>query len=84
VIEYDHGHFLAAAWDNNKYIFIDHEQERIETIVVHPHKLNFAIRCWGLAKVPQFDIVSCPFVIARDNIGLVLIDVKNYRAFMFT
>ncbi len=25
VIEYDHGHFLAAAWDNNKYIFIDHE-----------------------------------------------------------
>ena len=25
VIEYDHGYFLAAAWDNNKYIFIDHE-----------------------------------------------------------
>ena len=38
VIEYDHGYFLATAWDNNKYIFIDHEQERIETVVVHPHR----------------------------------------------
>ena len=28
--------------------------------------------------------MSCPFVIARDNVGLTLIDVKNFRAFMFT
>jgi hypothetical protein len=25
VIEYEHNKFLAASWDNNKFIFIDHE-----------------------------------------------------------
>lgn len=30
VIEYETGHFLAVAWDNNKYIFIDHTREVIE------------------------------------------------------
>jgi hypothetical protein len=30
VIEYREGQFLAVAWDNNKYIFIDHLKERIE------------------------------------------------------
>lgn len=51
---------------------------------MHPYKENFHIRCWGLAKVPNFDIVSCPFVIARDNVGLTLIDVKNFKVYMFS
>lgn len=37
-----------------------------------------------MAKVPSFDIVTCPFVIARDNVGLTLIDVKNFKVYMFS
>ncbi len=83
VIEYETGHFLAVAWDNNKYIFIDHTREVIEQIIMHPSKDNYSVRCWGLELVPDFDLKRCPFVLARDNIGLVLINVSKKKAFLF-
>ena len=82
VIEYREGHFLAVAWDNNKYIFIDHLKERIEQIIMHPRKDNYSVRCWGLELLPDFDLKTCPFAIARDNIGIVLIDISRRRAFL--
>jgi len=75
VIEYDKGLFLAVAWDNNKFIFIDNKLESVDSIILHPKNDNFNIRCWGLEKVPDFDLKKCPFIVARDNIGIVLIDV---------
>lgn len=81
IIEFAPGHFLAAVWDSNKYIVIDHEQERIETTIVHPHKENYQCRCWGLVKYPGFDIDTLPFLVVRDNTGVVLIDVKQYKAY---
>ena len=38
-------------------------------------------RCWGLMKIPNFDIEDLPFLMARDNTGLVLIDVVNLKAY---
>jgi hypothetical protein len=75
---------LAVAWDNNKFIFIDNESESITCILNHPTSEKQNIRCWGLAKVSDFDINKCPFVISRDNIGYVLINVKTMKAYQWT
>ena len=80
MIEYKTGHFLAVAWDNNKYIFIDHMQEKVEQIIMHPHKHNYSVRCWGLELMPDFDIKKNPFAMARDSVGLVLIDISKRKA----
>lgn len=50
---------------------------------MHPSKDNYSVRCWGLELVPDFDLKKCPFVLARDNIGLVLINVSKKKAFLF-
>jgi hypothetical protein len=42
---------------------------------------KFNIRCWGLSKVADFDMISNPWIIARDNTGYVLINVKTIRAY---
>ena len=80
VIEYDIDKFLGVAWENNKFIFIDHQKEKITDIVPHP-KPNQKMRCWGLQKVADFDKVSCPFIIARDNSGLVLVNIKTKKTY---
>ena len=36
VLEYQPNKFLAVSWDNNKYIFIDHDKESIVNILAHP------------------------------------------------
>ena len=79
VIEYSPGHFLCSVWDSNKFIVIDHEQERISEVITHP--TGTQTRCWGLQKIPGFDLDSVPFVIARDNTGLVIIDVIKNKAY---
>lgn len=76
VIEYDHGRFLAAIWDATKYVLIDHEQETMGEMIAHPKQDEQQVRCWGLAKLPDFSLSKLPFIIARDNTGLVLIDIK--------
>jgi len=81
VIEYDNDKFLAVSWDNNKFIFIDHKQENIVNILTHTMPEKFNIRCWGMAKVADFDIVKCPFVMTRDNTGFVLVNVKTIKAY---
>lgn len=48
VIEYDTNKYLAASWDNNKYIFIDHSLQKIVSVVTHPLPNQFSVRCWGL------------------------------------
>lgn len=50
--------------------------------MVHPLTEKFNIRCWGLAKVADFDLEKNPFVISRDNAGYVLINVKTNKAYM--
>ena len=82
MIEYKAGQFLAVAWDNNKFIFIDHIQARIEQIIMHPHKENHSVRCWGLELMPNFDMKKCPFALVRDSVGLVLIDISKRKAFL--
>jgi hypothetical protein len=81
VIEYEHNKFLAASWDNNKFIFIDHEQEAIVNILSHPMQDKFNIRCWGLAMVADFHPIQNPWIIARDNTGYVVINVKTVKAY---
>lgn len=51
---------------------------------MHPKKDNYSVRCWGLELVPDFDIKKCPFAVARDNLGIVLIDISRRRAFWLT
>jgi hypothetical protein len=36
IIEYDQEKYLAVSWDNNKYIFIDNNEEQITNILAHP------------------------------------------------
>lgn len=36
VLEYEEDKFIAVAWDNNKYIFIDNKAENITHILAHP------------------------------------------------
>ena len=83
VLEYTPGKFLAASWDNSKFIFIDHETESILTTIEHPVK-GVNMRCWGLAKVSDFDIIKCPYVFARDNTGILLINVQSYKVHRFS
>ena len=83
VIEYSTGKFLAAVWDSTKYITIDHEQERMGKHINHPQAAKGQVRCWGIEKVPGFDMLKMPFLIARDNTGIVLVDVKNHLAYQF-
>ena len=75
---------MAAVWDNSKYILIDHEQERMGKHIPHPlaKKMTHA-RCWGLQKIPGFSLARLPYIVCRDNTGLVLIDVRNCAAYMF-
>ena len=82
IIEYDKEMYLAVSWDNNKYIFINNRQENITNILNHPVVDKTDIRCWGLCKVGNFDLDTCPFVMARDNLGYVLINVKTIRTYM--
>ena len=82
VIEYDTDKYLAASWDNNKYIFIDHRQEKITNVVTHPLPNQFSIRCWGLQKVGHYDSQTNPFIMARDNTGYVLINTRTFKAHM--
>ena len=83
VLEYDHGKFLAAVWDSSKYILIDHEQEKLGKNIVHPMAQQTQARCWGMEKIPGFNFTRLPFVLCRDNTGIVLVDVKNCLAYMF-
>jgi len=81
ILEYAENKFLAVSWDNNKFIFIDHEQEQITSILEHPQHLHkFNVRCWGLVKLPDFDAESNPFIVSRDNTGFVIINVKTLTA----
>jgi hypothetical protein len=84
VVEFSPGKFLASVWDSNRFIVIDHEQERIAHQIIHPHRESLQTRCWGLVPVPGFDIDSVPFVFARDNTGIVLINVKELKAYIFS
>lgn len=81
VIEFEFGKFLAVSWDNNKFIFIDHNQESIIAILSHPMPDKFNIRCWGLQKVADFDVVKNPFILSRDNTGYVLLNIKTVKAY---
>jgi len=83
VIEFEHGRFLAAVWDSSKYIVIDHEQEKLGKNIVHPMASTTQARCWGMQKLPNFDFNKLPFVLCRDNTGIVLVDVRNCVAYMF-
>jgi len=83
VLEFDHGRFLAAVWDSSKYILIDHEQEKLGRNIAHPMAASTQVRCWGMQKVPGFSYARMPFVLCRDNTGLVLVDVRNCVAYMF-
>lgn len=38
IVEFSPGHFLAAVWDSNKFLVINHEQERIDSLILHPNK----------------------------------------------
>lgn len=84
VIEYDSEKYLAVSWDNNKFIFIDNKMENISNILTHPMQDKTNIRCWGLAKVADFDIVKCPFVLSRDNTGYILVNVKTIKSYQLT
>lgn len=44
-----------------------------------PDKFN--IRCWGLAKVADFDMERNPFIMTRDNTGYTLLNVKTSKAY---
>ena len=83
VIEFDHGRFLAAVWDSSKYILIDHEQEKLGKNIMHPMASSMQARCWGMQKVPGFSFNKMPFILCRDNTGIVLVDVRNCIAYMF-
>ncbi len=50
-------------------------------IVAHPVSTVTSMRCWGLQKVAEFSMAKCPFVLARDNLGFVAINVKTYKAY---
>lgn len=82
IIEYSDDKYMAVSWDNNKYIFIDHKQESITSIVNHPAPDKFNVRCWGLQKVVDFDCNKMPWLISRDNCGFVLINVRTYKSYM--
>lgn len=83
VLEFEHGRFLAALWDSNKYLIIEHEQEKMGKNIVHPmgHKQNS--RCWGMTKAPGYDYLRSPFIICRDNTGIIFVDVNNCKAYVF-
>ena len=49
--------------------------------MTHPFKEKSNVRCWGLQKAVDFEMVSNPFVISRDNTGYVLINVKTMKAY---
>jgi hypothetical protein len=83
-LEYAPGKFLAALWDFHQFIFFDHGQQKIICELNHPNPSFYRVRCWGLAKVIDFDEQRCPFVLARDNTGFVIIDVKNVKAYCFS
>ena len=34
--------------------------------------------------MPGFDLMKMPFIVSRDNTGIVLIDVKNCIAYQFS
>lgn len=55
MLEYEEEKFIAVAWDNNKYIFIDNKAESITHILSHPLTDKTNLRCWGLAKVGEYD-----------------------------
>lgn len=82
VFEYAENKFIAVSWDNNKFIFIDNAQEAIVGILSHPVPDKFNIRCWGLARVADFDMETNPFIISRDNTGYILIDVKKQKVYL--
>ena len=83
MIEYEPGRYVAAVWDSSKFIMIDHEQEKMGKVIAHPQAAKTQARCWGMAKMPGYDYQKMPFVMARDNTGIVLIDVRNRVAYMF-
>lgn len=51
--------------------------------IVHPLAQRTQTRCWGLAKMPNYDYQKCPFVLSRDNTGVILVDVRNCVAYIF-
>ena len=82
VLEYEPGKFLAATWDNTKLIFIDHQNEKLEQTIEHPSsKDQPKTRCWGLLKVPDYHTTANPFIISRDNTGLILVNVRAAKSF---
>jgi len=83
VIEFEHGRFLAALWDSNKYMIIDHEQEKIASTIPHPLANKQNSRCWGMAKAPGYDYGKLPFIVCRDNTGIVFVDVNHCKAYVF-
>ena len=45
---------------------------------------NIQARCWGMELIPNFNFNKLPFVMCRDNTGIVLVDVRNCLAYMFS
>ena len=80
VYEYVPGKFVCAAWDNKSIFFIDYERNEVEFTIEQPEPQ----KAYGIAKIPHFDIIDCPFLLSRGNRGTILIDVKNRKAHTFS
>lgn len=76
VYEYTPGKFVCCAWDNKSIFFIDQALNEIEFTIEQPE----AQKCYGITKIPAFDIKDCPFLLSRGNRGTILIDAKNHKA----
>ena len=74
---------MAAVWDLNEYWLINLLESISEPeirVIEHPNRAIKKVRCWGLELVPDYDYSTRPYAVARDNTGLLVIDLKRAKA----
>lgn len=72
-LEYIRGKILVSLWSAG-YVLVDKRSGQGILKIKEPMPANINNR--GFLKVPGFDVDKYPFVIARGNLGLTLINVK--------
>jgi len=69
---------LCTVWDTRNYKIIDRNKKQVIQQISHPVG---DFKCWGLQLLPGFDIDEFPFIVARDELSLVFLDVSSFKCY---
>ena len=72
---------LCTVWDEDTFYIVNRKKRQVQNKIKHP---DGDFKCWGISKMPSFDLNEFPYLLSRDDRGITLLDVKKFKAISLT